>query len=161
MGILDGRADLHEKCQSVADRKLVSVAIFGNRPAFNQFHYQVRSSVFGGASIQQTGNVGMIESGQNLPLALEAGDDKIGILAGTNQLQRDFFLVVIVVADGAIHFAHATGADLLENFVGSDTAPNPSAGLFRKNVRGCGCKGSVVEKLWTELRFVEQQKFDI
>src|SRR5215472_15571259 len=58
----------------------------------------------------------MLEPGQDLTLAAEAGQNKIGVEAPFDQLHRDLLLEV-VHAHGTIHTPHAAASDLLHELV--------------------------------------------
>ena len=83
MRVLDRGADLEKEFQSLCDGRALSVAVFGNGPAVDQFHYQIRSAERA-AAIEKARNVRVLEAGKNLAFVFEAFDDERGILAGAN-----------------------------------------------------------------------------
>ena len=75
MGVLDRVANLDEQLEPLTRIELVLVAVVGDRNAPHQFHHEVGPARFGGAGIEDPGDVGMVHHRQRLPLGLEPGDD--------------------------------------------------------------------------------------
>ena len=72
MRVLDRIADLAEEAEAVLDGKPVLVAPFGDRDARDVFQNDVWRSLLGGAAIEQTGDIRMLQFRQDLPLAAES-----------------------------------------------------------------------------------------
>ncbi len=72
VGVLDGVGHLPEQFQALAYRQLVRVGEGDQRLAVDALHDDVRRTVLSGAAIEQTGDVGMFERGQNPALLQEA-----------------------------------------------------------------------------------------
>jgi hypothetical protein len=65
----------------------------------------------------------IIEPGQNLAFGPETLEQKAAFVTASNQLDRDLELVLSVGAAGAVHLAHSTATQLLEELVRTDAAP--------------------------------------
>jgi hypothetical protein len=61
---------------------------------------EVRVAVLGTSTIEQMGDSGMVEPGENLAFTQEALGDRPRVEAGTNPLQRDSLLELSVGAFG-------------------------------------------------------------
>ena len=79
----------HEQLQPLARRQLVVVAVLGDRHAVDQLHDEVGPAAFGGAGVEDPGDVLVVHHGQGLALGLEAGDDLAAVHAGLDDLERD------------------------------------------------------------------------
>src|SRR5208282_1101181 len=79
IGKLHCRTYLQEEIQAVAGALPALLAVTVNGLPLNQFHDKVRSAFFGGATVEQVRNVGVIEAGQNLPLIPESAKHEAGI----------------------------------------------------------------------------------
>jgi hypothetical protein len=122
MRVLHGRTNLNEEFQPLGNRKLVGVAIFVDRQAFDQVHHKVGHTILRRAAIEQPSDVWMIEAGQDLPLILETIDDKVRVLTRADQLDCDLLLVLVVCAEGSVDLAHPANADLPHDLIGADTS---------------------------------------
>ena len=74
---------------------------------------------FGGAGVENPGDVDVVHDGERLPLGLEAGNDLAAVHAGLDDLEGDFALDRLGLL-GHEDRAHAAFADLLEQFVRAD-----------------------------------------
>src|SRR5208283_748329 len=74
-------------------------------------HHEVGKTVFGRATVNEPGDVGMLQASQNLPLVFEALEDELGIEAASHQLQSNQFLVLVVGSNRPVDFAHAAVAE--------------------------------------------------
>ena len=81
---IDGRTDLREQLQPRRDGEAAAVAIFVQARAFHIFHHQVGLPRWGQTSIQQCGDVGMLQVRQNLALGQEALNQVPGANPRTN-----------------------------------------------------------------------------
>src|ERR1700730_9179316 len=86
VGVLDGSKHLHEKIDPLANRKLPSIAITGQRHALNIFERHKWLAVRGDADIVQAGNVAMGQSSENVPLPREALGQVLVVEARMRQL---------------------------------------------------------------------------
>jgi hypothetical protein len=108
---------LAEKFQSLRDRKSMLLAILVDRKPFDVLHHEIRQPVLGGAPVEQTGNIGVIEAGKYLPLITEVMKHRIGIHTALDQLNSDPFFVLMVCPLSQIHPAHSASADSSQDFV--------------------------------------------
>ena len=83
--------------------------------AFHVLDHQVRKPVIGGAGIQQTGDVGVLQASQDLPLALREGRGRAG-----DHLDGHLFLEGLVGPLAQVHDTHAAAADFAEGAPGSE-----------------------------------------
>ena len=107
---IDGRTDPGEQLQPLRDGKAAAVAVFVQARAFHIFHYQVGLPRLGQTSIQQRGDVGMLQVRQNLTLGQEALDQVAAADSRTNQFDGDFLFVLLVGPPGQPYLAHAAPA---------------------------------------------------
>lgn len=101
-------------------------AVVGQRHAVDVFHHEIRLTVRGVAAVEQARDIGMVEVGEDLPLAPHS----IGRITGRDaaqQLDRDAPFERIVDALGEEHRAHAAAADLAHE------APGPEPLLQRRD----------------------------
>src|SRR5436305_12910264 len=104
------------------------------RLAVDILHYEVRNAVIRRAAVDETGDIGMLESGENAAFVDEPVDDGMGIQAAPYQLHRDLLVKFAVRPLGQVDRAHAALAKLADNTITSDHA----ADLGRANYgRGC------------------------
>jgi len=129
MGVADRGADLQEQLQALGHRQVQVPGVVGDRLALHVVQGQVGLAVLADAGVEQAGDVGMAEAGQDLPLAVEALAQAGVAQAGAQQLQRDPALVEAVVADGQPDLAHAAFAQQPLQLVGADDL----AGLGREH----------------------------
>src|SRR6185437_6180344 len=120
MGVRHGFADLAEEFAAGGDADFLAFAIRRDGGAFDVLHDEVGAAVGNSAAIEEFGDVGVVEGGENLTLLAEAADDGVGIHAAFDELDGDALLEGIVIADGEVDGAHAAAADLFENAVGAD-----------------------------------------
>ena len=85
--------------------------VIGEALAFDVLHHQVRRARLVGPTIKKPGDVRMIEVGQDLPFIAEARDDQLRIHAAPDQFDGDVALIFAIVANRAVHDAHAAFAD--------------------------------------------------
>ena len=107
------------KIEPLPRGKIVLVAILGDLDAAHQFHDEVGPAGVGGARVEHLGDVRMVHHRQRLALGFEAGDDRLGVHAQLDDLERDAaahrFLLL-----GHVNHAAAAFADFLEQFVAAD-----------------------------------------
>jgi hypothetical protein len=97
----------------------VTICVDGR--AFDVIHDQERHPIFGGASVEQLYDIGMVERGESLTLVPKT-PEQIGVAqTGRNDFNRNLFSVLIVGTSGQIDSSHATLPDTAKNLVGTDT----------------------------------------
>ena len=113
MGAVDGTADLAEELDPLADRQLLVLAVAVDRLAVDQLHDQVRQAVCGGAAVEDLGDPGMIQCGEDLPLDAQPPPSLVVQGAGDDELDGDLAVEGLVVAHRSVDGTHPTFADLL------------------------------------------------
>src|SRR5580698_2134804 len=161
MGKLHGRGNLQENSQPFGNRELEMVAVLGDRPPLDQFHRNVWDSILCCAAIEQSRDIWMFETGQNLALVLESSDDRVGILTCADNFQRHLLAILIVGTKGAIDFTHASRPDLLHDPISADTSSDPRV-VFDGNESCSGFrKGGFAEKLRAGLLLTPKQELNL
>ena len=82
---------------------------------FDVLHDEVREPVVRRPAIQQPGDVGVIEAGENLSLGAEATTDLVGVQAELDDLDGDAALELVVVAYGQVDGAHPAASELADD----------------------------------------------
>jgi hypothetical protein len=75
VGVLHGLAYLQEQGETRLNGEPVMIAVLRNGSAPDMLHDKIRSALFCGAGVKHARDIGMIQEGQGLLLALEAGQD--------------------------------------------------------------------------------------
>ena len=89
VGMLNGLAGRHEQLQTLLGRKFVAITVLVDRDPLYQLHHEIRQTLFGGASVENLGDVGVIHHCQRLPLGLETRDNFSIVCSALDQLQRN------------------------------------------------------------------------
>ena len=92
----------------------------------DQLHDEIGPAVFGGAAIENAGDIDMVHDRQGLPFGLETGDDLAAVHDRLDDLEGDLALHGLGLL-GHVDGAHAALADLLQQLVRADDR----AGSFR------------------------------
>ena len=111
--VLDGVTDLREQFQPFVGGKIILVALVRDFNAAHQLHDEVRPARLSRAGIENFRDVRMIHQRQRLPLRLESGDDRLGIHAELDDLERHAAANGFELLGHVNHAATAL-ADLLE-----------------------------------------------
>ena len=110
MGVLHGPTGRNEKLQPLAGAQAVLVAVFSDGQALHQLHDEVRMTGRRRPSVENAGNVGVIQHGEGLPFDFEAGDDFTGVHTRLYEFQcntpSDRFFLVSHVDDAEAPFAN-------------------------------------------------------
>ena len=72
----------------------------------------------------------MIEAGEDLALIAEAADDRVGVHAALEHLERDAFLEGVVAADGKVDGAHPAASQFPDEAVRTDPHAVDAVVLF-------------------------------
>ena len=75
MGVVDGFENTQEEFATGPDVEGMPAAEDIERLAFNKIHDEERAAVDGGSGIEQVGDVGMIEVGEDLAFAAKTVED--------------------------------------------------------------------------------------
>src|SRR5690348_10865860 len=113
----------------------MGVAITVERLPFDKLHYEVGQSVFGGAAVEQTGDVWMIEGGEYLSFFAETTQDEISIHAALHQFDGGALVELVVGARRFVHSAHAAASDFSFNSIRAEAAPDHRIFIFDKRLQ--------------------------
>ena len=102
------------------DVERLSIAVRRDGLAGDVLHGEVRSPVGGDAAVEQTRDVRMLKTRQNLALAKKAPDDLSTVRAGPDELEGDVLFELAVGAIREEHTAHPAVADLAYQLVRPD-----------------------------------------
>ncbi len=122
--VLHRLADIEEQREPSVYRELVPVAVAVDRLAFDVLEREPRQAVGGDPSVQQLGDMGMVEGGEYLTLVQEPPDEPRVGDAPAQELEGDATTVLIVVPLGEVHDPHAAASRLTHDPV----RPDPAAG---------------------------------
>ena len=120
MRVLHGRAQRQEELQAGGGVERARLGELAERHAFHVLHDQVGQAVGGRAAVEQTGDVRMVEAGENLALGAEAPHDRLGVHPAFEDLEGDALMEHVVVAHRQEHGAHAALAQLADQPVGAN-----------------------------------------
>ncbi len=122
VGIGYGGAHFLEEAQPVLYPKLPLVAPLVDGQAIHQLHPQPGNPIFRGSSVQDPGDVGVLQPGQDLPLPSEAGLHLRTLQSAPKDLDRHLLLKGLVRPLRQIHDPHTTFAQLPAEAVGADAS---------------------------------------
>jgi hypothetical protein len=120
MRVLDRRAQREEEPEPLRDREHAIRAVGVQRLALDVFHHQIRQTFGRAATVQKPRDVGMIERGEDLPLASEAPDRLLVSETDPDQLESAALAEVALHALGQPHGAHAALTDRVQQPPGSE-----------------------------------------
>ena len=92
------------------------------RDAIHVLQDEVRHPVGRRATVEETGDVRMSEIGENLPLVLESPQNGLGLESAAHDLDRDVFLIFLVVSRCEIDLPHPTVPELADDSVGANAS---------------------------------------
>jgi hypothetical protein len=139
VGAFDGATDGDHEGDAIADGEGVLVAILVDGEAIDAFHDEVWAMVGGGAGIDDAGDVGVIEAGEDLLLAAEAGEGLVVVEVGVEEFDGEFHGDAGAVDFGGVDGAGAAFAQQAGEFVGADGLGHGGGG--RREGRGGGEAG--------------------
>ncbi|MEM7351389.1 MAG: hypothetical protein AAF657_11320, partial [Acidobacteriota bacterium] len=90
--VLHRGADLAEELDALANAQALAITVLVDASALDALHDEVGSAVFGRAAVEQLGDVGMVELGEDLALATEAAPKALGGRRGAEELDRNVLL---------------------------------------------------------------------
>ena len=96
MCVLHGRAELAEQIQPRGERQIVARAIFIERQSFHKLHRQIEAAVRGRSSVQEPGDIGMLQACQYLAFDPEALQNRFTGKLGSYDLQSHASLKLLV-----------------------------------------------------------------
>jgi hypothetical protein len=123
VSVLHGGADRLKDPDAIADAEGMRPAVRQKRIPLHELHYEVRVPLRRRAAIDQAGDVGMFEPGENLALVAEPADREMALVPSADQLDGDALLELLVGADRQIDGAHAAPSDFADEL--PRTHPGP------------------------------------
>ena len=108
--VADRVQHLQEQHHALAQAQLARVAPAVDRHAVDPLHHEIRLALCADAAVQQGGDIGMLQAGQDLALAQEAFARHLRVRAAADQLERGLLRVGAVVALDQVDGAHAAAA---------------------------------------------------
>jgi hypothetical protein len=120
VGGVDGAADGDHEGDAIADGKRVPVAELIDGEAFDAFHDEVGAMVRGGSGVDDAGDVRVIETGEDLLFATEAGEGFIVVEVGVEEFDGEFHGDAGAVDFGGIHGAGAAFPEESGDLIGAD-----------------------------------------
>src|SRR5262249_28234249 len=118
--------------QPFGDREVPGGAVVEDLLTLDVLHDEVGEAVVGGAPVQEPGDVGMVEAGQDLALALEVAYDLRGVGSAAKDLEGDPLVELLVGPQRQVDGAHAPVAQLADQPVGPDAALESRGGSGRR-----------------------------
>src|SRR2546425_4450426 len=108
---VNGLTYLAEQLQALRNGKMVSIAVFVDRMAFDVVHDQIGETVVGTAAIEQLHNIGVIEHRQGLAFIKETAQELAPIEIRPQQLNGYLHAELLVGPRRQIDSSHATVAE--------------------------------------------------
>ncbi len=121
------RADLQEELHAIAHVQPPRLAVAVDGVARDQLHDHIRDAGVGGATIQQTRDIAMIEPREDLPLSPEALLGERAAHIGPHELDGDFGLVLVVIAHRFEHVTHTACAEHTHDTISADALSDAAA----------------------------------
>ena len=128
VGIVDGGADGPKERQPRGDGQRMAGAVDIEREPLDVVHDQVGEAVCSRAPVQEFGNVRVIKAGEDLPLGAKAPQEVAGWQAWRDELDGHLLVVVVVGPHGEVDHAHASGAELAHDLVGTNLSSDDGLG---------------------------------
>ena len=122
VGVLDGPAHVGEQVEPGLDGQPAVVAVGVDGLALDDLHREVGEAVGRRAPVEEPGDGGVLEPGEDGPLAEEPPDDDVGVEPPLEQLERDALVERPVGPLGEVHDAHPAAPDLAHDPVRPDAA---------------------------------------
>jgi hypothetical protein len=123
MSVDDRVADAHDEPQSFLDAQPVVIGVARDGNTFHIFHGEVRLAILGETAVQQARDVGVLEAGQDLPLAKAPAEHVIGGHPATDQLERHPPVELPVRTLREVDRAHPSVAQLPQHAIRPDSLP--------------------------------------
>ena len=117
--VLHRRAHPLEQPEPLGDGELALVAVAIDGHALHVLHDEVGQPLLGGAAVQEPGDVGVLQPGEDLPFAPEEAEDLLAVRAA-DHLQRDPLLELLVGPRGEPHRSHPPAPQLADQLVRTD-----------------------------------------
>ena len=122
VGELDGGADGEEEAEFFLEGEVMGSTIFVDADAVDVIHDEEKDAVVADAAVEEAGDVGVVEGGEDLALLAEALEESFGGKGQVDDLDGDLFFVLAVGAVREIDGAHAAAAEERFDFVWAKAA---------------------------------------
>ncbi len=122
---------LEKEPEPVGDGEGVRVGELVDRLPVDVVHREVGEVVGSAAAVEQPGDVGMVQRGQDLALRPEARENMVRIHASLDQFDRDSLVEPAVRPLGQVDGAHSTPAQLADQAVRTDPPSDDRLLAFR------------------------------
>src|SRR6266480_5196050 len=106
------------------------IAVAVQRLAFDKLHHEIGQAVIRGTAIQKQGNVWMVQSSEYLALFAKAPQNKIGIHAPLDQLDRDSLVEFMIDAQRFIDSPHAAASNFALDAISAQATPDHRIDVF-------------------------------
>lgn len=120
VGELNGFADASKEVELLGLGQLLFAAVAVNGRAVDILHGQIQLAFGGYSAIEQAGYIGMLKSGENLPLHPEAFAEEIGGQRKIDELDGELLLELAISAMREINSTHASAAEESIDLVRAD-----------------------------------------
>jgi len=97
--------------------------VLGDPGSVDILHDEIRDVFRGGATVEETGDVGMLEAGEDLAFATEKFEDELGIEAELDEVDGNLGFVLFVGAGAEIDSAHVATTEFADEGVGASASP--------------------------------------
>ncbi len=105
MRVFDGMADVDEQLDASLARQVFAKA--GERFPIDELKGKVGPPIGGCAAVEQVGDVGVLQRGEDSPFLAKAEDKEAAAKAGAQQLQRRSLAEAFALALGKVNGTHA------------------------------------------------------
>ena len=120
MSVIDSRTDVDEHPEPVVNGQSAIGGKDRQPRTIDVLHDEIGQAVVGGAPVEQTADVRMLQARERLTLATEAREDELGVHARSYQLDGDLHVILIVVPLGEEDGAHTATPELPDQPVRTD-----------------------------------------
>ena len=120
MRVLDSVADFAEQVQALGDPQALSVAVLGDRYAFDILHDQEGPAGPGLTSVEKAGDVGVLETSQDAALAAQPPGEGGPFHRAPDDFDGDRAPALLSRPIGQVDRAHPTLAQELQHPIGAD-----------------------------------------
>src|SRR5690606_23986952 len=122
-------AHVAEQCDALMYAQTMPITVGRDGLAIDVFHHEVRQLPVRDPAVEQLGNVGMFQRGENLALRAETPMQLFAVRAATQQLDRDPPAEMTVVSLSEVDDAHTSATQLPDHAVRADPPHRPGRWL--------------------------------
>ncbi len=117
--VRDGVADLEKEPEPLAEVEPVRLGIGRDRLAIDELHREEGRAVGGETAVEEAGDAGVVETGEEGALAEEAGPE-VGGEAGVDELEGGVLCERVIGALGPVDGAHAAAPEMVRHVPRTD-----------------------------------------